>query len=67
MPEANTPCWERDDPDHAAEQPVRAWCFGCNRGGDVIALTGFMVGVERFYDRMEHLERLSGIAGQMAS
>ncbi|MGC4108708.1 MAG: CHC2 zinc finger domain-containing protein [Thermomicrobiales bacterium] len=24
----------------------RAWCFGCNRGGDVIALTGYALGVE---------------------
>lgn len=39
-----------------------AWCHGCNRGGDVIALTGYAFGHERFYDRLEHLERLSGIA-----
>lgn len=36
-----------------------AWCFGCNRGGDVITLTGYALGLERFYDRLEHLERLS--------
>lgn len=41
-----------------------AWCFGCNRGGDVIKLTGYVLGLERFYDRLEHLERLAGIANR---
>jgi len=45
----------------------RAWCFGCNRGGDVIALTGYALGLSRFYDRLEHLERQAGLAGQVAS
>lgn len=45
----------------------RAWCFGCNRGGDVIALTGYALGLECFYDRLAHLERHAGIAGQVAS
>lgn len=45
----------------------RAWCFGCNRGGDVIALTGFALGLSRFYDRLEHLERQAGLVGQVAS
>lgn len=45
----------------------RAWCFGCNRGGDVIALTGYVLGTERFYDSLEHLERKPGIAGRVAS
>lgn len=45
----------------------RAWCFGCNRGGDVIALTGYALGLSRFYDRLEHLERQAGLAGQVVS
>lgn len=45
----------------------RAWCFGCNRGGDVITLTGYMLGLERFYDRLEYLERLSASEGLGAS
>lgn len=45
----------------------RAWCFGCNRGGDVIALTGYALGLSRFYDRLEHLERQAELVGQVAS
>lgn len=45
----------------------RAWCFGCNRGGDVIALTGYVLGTDRFYDSLEHLERQAGIAWKVAS
>ncbi len=44
-----------------------AWCHGCNRGGDVIRLTGYMFGYERFYDRLECLERLSGIGNRGAA
>lgn len=44
-----------------------AWCFGCQRGGDVIALTGYVFGLERFYDRLERLERESGIADRGAA
>lgn len=44
----------------------RAWCHGCNRGGDVIALTGYAFGYDRFYDRLEHLERWSGVVGRIA-
>ena len=44
-----------------------AWCFGCNRGGDIIQLTGYLFGYERFYDRLEHLERLSGIGNRGAA
>jgi hypothetical protein len=43
------------------EQSDSAWCFGCNRGGDIIALTGYVFCYERFYDRLEHLERVAGI------
>lgn len=39
-----------------------AWCFGCQRGGDVIKLTGYALGLERFYDRLKRLEREFGIA-----
>lgn len=39
-----------------------AWCHGCQRGGDVADLTGYVFGLERFYDRLERLERESGIA-----
>lgn len=38
-----------------------AHCFGCNRGGDVIALTGYVFGLERFFDRLERLESESGL------
>jgi len=45
----------------------RAWCFGCQRGGDVIALTGYVFGLERFYDRLERLERESGTGNRGAA
>lgn len=38
-----------------------AWCFGCQRGGDVLRLTGMVFGLERFYDQLERLERECGI------
>ena len=38
-----------------------AWCYGCNRGGDVIRLTGYVFGLERFYDRLERLEQEAGL------
>jgi hypothetical protein len=38
----------------------RAWCFGCQRGGDVIGLTGLVFGLERFFDQLERLEREAG-------
>ena len=44
-----------------------AWCFGCNRGGDVISLTGYAFGLERFYDRLERLEGESGIGNRGAA
>jgi len=37
------------------------WCYGCQRGGDVLTLTGYVLGLERFYDRLERLEREAGI------
>lgn len=40
-----------------------AWCFGCQRGGDVIALTGSMFGLERFYDCLTRLEAEAGSRG----
>lgn len=46
--------YERDD---------RGWCYGCNRGGDVVALTGFVFGLERFYERLERLEAEAGLGG----
>lgn len=46
------------------ESSNSAWCFGCDRGGDVIALTGFALSLERFYDRLEHLEHLAGIGNR---
>lgn len=45
----------------------RAWCFGCNRGGDIVALTGYAFGDDRFYERLERLERFAGIAHRVAS
>lgn len=36
------------------------WCFGCNRGGDIFKLTGYVLGLDHFYDRLEHLEAASG-------
>lgn len=38
-----------------------AWCFGCQRGGDVIGLTGHVFGLERFYDKLERLEQETGL------
>lgn len=39
-----------------------AWCHGCHRGGDIIALTGYVFGLERFYERLERLEQASGLS-----
>lgn len=33
-----------------------AWCFGCQRGGDVIALTKLMFGFDRITDALRRLE-----------
>lgn len=44
----------------------RAWCYGCNRGGDVIALAGYVIGSDRFFEKLEYLEGLSGVAGRAA-
>lgn len=38
-----------------------AFCHGCGRGGDIIALAGFFFGLTRFFDKLECVERLSGI------
>lgn len=38
-----------------------AHCFGCGRGGDVIALAGIFFGIERFTEKLELLEAMSGI------
>ncbi len=38
-----------------------SWCFGCQRGGDVIALTKFAHGYERFTDALDHLEATGGV------
>jgi len=62
-------------PGHADDSPSfvvyvdtdSAWCFGCQRGGDIIRLTGYKFGYERFYEQLECIERLSGIAHRMAS
>jgi len=37
-----------------------AWCFGCGRGGDVIKLTQFAHGLERFSDALDRLEQMGG-------
>ncbi len=37
-----------------------AWCFGCGRGGDSIELAGLFFGFERFFDRLECVERHAG-------
>ena len=40
----------------------RAWCFGCNQGGDVLELAGLYFNHHRFLDQLECLERFAGIA-----
>lgn len=42
------------------EQKNVAYCHGCHRGGDVLTLTGFVFGLERFTDQLERLEREEG-------
>lgn len=62
-------------PDHDDTTPSfvvypdgHAWCFGCQRGGDVIAVAGIVFGFERFYDTLGFLEQCAGIGpGRMAS
>jgi hypothetical protein len=44
----------------AYEATDSAWCFGCSRGGDAIALAGYAMGYERFHDSLEHLEQIGG-------
>jgi CHC2 zinc finger len=44
----------------------RAWCHGCHRGGDIIALTGFAFGHEGFYEKLEQIELYSGIVDERA-
>lgn len=34
-----------------------AWCFGCQRGGDVLKLTGYVFATARFREQLAHLER----------
>jgi|SRR5665811_25751 len=34
-----------------------AWCHGCQRGGDVIKLSQYIGGLERFMDALQRLER----------
>jgi len=43
---------------------ARAHCFGCGRGGDVLALAGLYFGHTRFIDQLECLERFAGIDGR---
>lgn len=38
-----------------------AFCHGCGRGGDILTLAGFFFGCTRFFDKLETIERLSGI------
>ena len=38
-----------------------AFCHGCGRGGDILALAGFFFGCTRFFDKLETVERLTGI------
>jgi hypothetical protein len=39
----------------------RAWCYGCNRGGDVIKLTQFTFNYSRFLDALDRLEQEGGV------
>lgn len=38
-----------------------AWCFGCQRGGDLFDVIGLIEGMDRFYDQLCHAERFLGI------
>lgn len=49
------------------ESTDSAHCFGCDRGGDVIALTGITFGLERFFDRLERLEQESGVVDRIGA
>lgn len=39
-----------------------AFCHGCQRGGDVLKLTQFMLNLERFIDALRRLEREGGMS-----
>ena len=41
-----------------------AWCYGCNRGGDQIALAKYVLGTDRFYEALERLEVEAGIGNR---
>lgn len=43
------------------ESSDSAYCFGCQRGGDVIALTKFAFSLERFTDALDRLEEEGGV------
>ena len=49
------------------QQSDSAWCFGCNRGGDIIQLTGYAFGMVRFFDCLERLECEAGITTRGAA
>lgn len=44
-----------------------AWCFGCQRGGDILKLTGYVFGLDRFSDCLERLEAESGTGNRGAA
>jgi CHC2 zinc finger len=44
-----------------------AWCFGCQRGGDIFGLARYWYGEERFWDRLKILEEVAGTVRKVAS
>lgn len=55
------PGHEDSSPSFRVYPDGHAHCFGCGRGGDIIALTGIFFGYERFSDKLDLLESMSGI------
>ncbi len=56
-------------PDHHEETPSftifedsHAWCFGCNRGGDLFRIIGLVEGLPRFRDQLERAASFAPVA-----
>lgn len=44
-----------------------AWCFGCNRGGDIFTVIGLVEGLDRFYEQLKRAEDFAGIVPENRS
>lgn len=52
---------------HVTPSKGVAYCQGCKRGGDVIRLTQYVMGLDRFYDALERLEAETGTSARQSA